>query len=150
MLVWREVRVIPYCLWINEEKKLKQREHEIISFQTLSVCLCIGVYVYSILSIDSNNELWVVYGCEAKPTTLKRPSPSDGFENHMHFPWPWNGLNCNSHVQHTHIISIHFALLILASWLVVDCGFSRVQPAALATHAFKKIPLHLWFWHSWV
>ena len=22
--------------------------------------------------------------CEAKPTTLKRPSPGDGFENHMY------------------------------------------------------------------
>ena len=24
------------------------------------------------------------YMCEAKPTTLKRPSPGDGFENHMY------------------------------------------------------------------
>ena len=33
--------------------------------------------------------LAILYGmvwphCEAKPTTLKRPSPGDSFENHMH------------------------------------------------------------------
>ena len=27
--------------------------------------------------------------CEAKPTTLKRPSPGDGFENHMYTLKPW-------------------------------------------------------------
>ena len=26
--------------------------------------------------------------CEAKPTTLKRPSPGDGFENHMYLLEP--------------------------------------------------------------
>ena len=29
----------------------------------------------------------------------------------------------------------------LASWLVVELAFSRVQPAALATHTLKDIPL---------
>ena len=43
----------------------------------------------------------------------------------------------------THIASNHCALLILASWLVVELAFSRVQPAALATHALKDIPLVL-------
>ena len=40
---------------------------------------------------DNGSSMWElragkykVYGCEAKPTTLKRPSPSDSFENHMH------------------------------------------------------------------
>ena len=28
-------------------------------------------------------ELILFMNCEAKPTTLKRPSPDDGFENHM-------------------------------------------------------------------
>ena len=41
----------------------------------------------------------------------------------------------------THIALNHCALLILASWLVVELVFSRVQPAALATHALKDIPL---------
>ena len=27
--------------------------------------------------------------CEAKPTTLKRPSPSDGFEYHIYLLQPW-------------------------------------------------------------
>ena len=26
---------------------------------------------------------YIEYTCEAKPTTLKRPSPGDGFVNHM-------------------------------------------------------------------
>ena len=29
----------------------------------------------------------------------------------------------------------------LASWLVMELAFSRIQPAALATHALKDIPL---------
>ena len=41
----------------------------------------------------------------------------------------------------THIILNHCALLVLASWLVVELAFSRVHPAALATHALKDIPL---------
>ena len=35
----------------------------------------------------------------------------------------------------THIILNHCALLTLASWLLVELAFSRVQPVALATHA---------------
>src|ERR1700737_2758875 len=79
--------------------------------------------------------------CEAKPTTLKRPSPGDGFENHMCFIELWNNLKCNFHIQRFHIILIHRALLMLASWLMVEFDFSRVQPAAMATHALKEIPL---------
>ena len=30
-----------------------------------------------------NTMILVDYACEAKPTTLKRPSPGDGFVNHM-------------------------------------------------------------------
>ena len=41
----------------------------------------------------------------------------------------------------THIVLNHCALLMLASWLLVELVFSRVQPAALATHALKDIPL---------
>ena len=32
-------------------------------------------------------------------------------------------------------------LLVVASWLVAELAFSRVQPAALATQALKDIPL---------
>ena len=39
--------------------------------------------------VDGHNEgqgnLKEEVACEAKPTTLKRPNPGDGFENHMHF-----------------------------------------------------------------
>ena len=43
--------------------------------------------------------------------------------------------------KETHIASNHYVLLILAYWLVVALAFSRVHPAALATHALKDIPL---------
>ena len=50
-------------------------------------------------------------------------------------------MQSNFHAQGTHIVSTHCALLILASWLVVELAFSRVHHAALATHALKDIPL---------
>ena len=40
-----------------------------------------------------------------------------------------------------HIVLNHCALLMLASWLLAELAFSRVQPAALAMHALKDIPL---------
>jgi hypothetical protein len=45
--------------------------------------------------------------------------------------------------KRAHMALNHCALLTLASWLVVALAFSRVQPAALATHALKDIPLVL-------
>ena len=45
--------------------------------------------------------------------------------------------------KRTHMALNHCALLTLASWLVVALAFSRVQPAALATHALEDIPLVL-------
>ena len=81
--------------------------------------------------------------CEAKPTTLKRPSPGDGFENHMYFLELWNKCEVNLMFKRTHMALNHCALLTLASWLVVALAFSRVQPAALATHALEDIPLVL-------
>ena len=41
---------------------------------------------------------WGLKACEAKPTTLKRPSPGGGFENHMYSIETWNNLKCRSHV----------------------------------------------------
>ena len=71
--------------------------------------------------------------CEAKPTTLKRPSPGDGFENHMcHIKlvitWDVTPISMSSQLTQSHDV-----LWMLASWLVVELAFSRVQPAALAT-----------------
>ena len=80
--------------------------------------------------------------CEATPaTTLKRPSPGDGFENHMYFIELWITWNVTFMSKDIHIVLSHCALLMLASWLLVELAFSRVQPAALATHALKDIPL---------
>ena len=79
--------------------------------------------------------------CEAKPTTLKRPSPGDGFENHMYpieLKWFEMQLSCP---KASTSFSNHNALLILASWLVVELAFSRIHPVALATHGLKDIPL---------
>ena len=62
MLVLRGIRVVPYCLWTNEEKKqqkAKQGEHEIISIQALFICLLynLGVYACAILfPTDSNKK----------------------------------------------------------------------------------------------
>ena len=50
----------------------------------------------------------------------------------------------------TQIALNHCVLLTLASWLVVELAFSRVQPAALATHALKDIPLALFGLTSFV
>ena len=43
--------------------------------------------------------------CEAKPTTLKRPSPGDGVENHMYCLYQKNDLFAPKSV---HIILNHF------------------------------------------
>ena len=43
--------------------------------------------------------------CEAKPTTLKRPSPGDGFENHMYHTKTRGGMKCNFHINgHLHYL----------------------------------------------
>ena len=81
------------------------------------------------------SRLWC---CEAKSTTLRRPSPGDGFENHMYCLCLGK---CSLHIPRR---SCHFeslCLLMVASWLVAELAFSRVQPAALATQALKDIPL---------
>ena len=36
---------------------------------------------------------------EAKPTTLKRPCPGDGFENHMYYTKACGGMKCNFHLN---------------------------------------------------
>ena len=43
--------------------------------------------------------------CEAKPTTLKRPSPGDGVENHMYCLYQKNDLFASKGV---HVILSHF------------------------------------------
>ena len=43
--------------------------------------------------------------CEAKPTTLKRPSPGDGVENHMYCLYQKNDLFASKGV---HVILNHF------------------------------------------
>ena len=41
--------------------------------------------------------------CEAKPTTLKRLSPGDGFENHIHSIETCGNTTCNFHIRgHPH------------------------------------------------
>ena len=40
-----------------------------------------------------------VLGCEAKPTTLKRPSPGDGFENHMCHTKTHSNMECKFHLN---------------------------------------------------
>ena len=41
--------------------------------------------------------------CEAKPTTLKRPSSGDGFENHMYYTKTCGSMKCNFHLSgHPH------------------------------------------------
>ena len=80
-------------------------------------------------------------GCEAKPTNLKRPSPGDGFENHMcTMELKWFEMRLQGPKAYTSF-SNHNALLMLVAWFVMELAFSRVHPAALATHAFKDIPL---------
>ena len=77
-----------------------------------------------------------VVRCEAKPTTLKRPSPGDGLENHMYCLYRKNVC-----IQR---YSYHFeslCLLMVASLAWAALAFSRVQPVALATQALKDIPL---------
>ena len=43
--------------------------------------------------------------------------------------------------KNNHAILNHCVLLVVASWFVAELAFSRDQPAALATQAFKDIPL---------
>ena len=40
---------------------------------------------------------------EAKPTTLKRPSPGDGSENHMYFIEACGSMKCNFRIRGHHI-----------------------------------------------
>ena len=79
--------------------------------------------------------------CKAKPTTLRRPSPGDGFENHMcTMELKWFEMRFQGPKAYNSF-SRHNALLMLVAWFVVGLAFSRVHPAAVATHAFKDIPL---------
>ena len=91
--------------------------------------------------IPASRFLMTVCGCEAKPTTLRCPSPGDGFENHM---WTmelkWFEMRFQGPKAYNSF-SRHNALLMLVAWFVVGLAFSRVHPAAVATHAFKDIPL---------
>ena len=80
---------------------------------------------------------------EAKSTTLKRSSPGDDFENHTYSMEPWIAWNVTFMSKASHIILNHCVLLMLASWQGAELAFSRVQPAALATHALKDITLEL-------
>ena len=41
----------------------------------------------------------VIALCEAKPTTLKRPSPGGGFENHMCHINICGNMECDSHLN---------------------------------------------------
>ena len=79
--------------------------------------------------------------CEAKPTTLKCPSPDDGFENHMHCTKSCGNIEHDFRLNEFQITRSHDVLLMLTSWGGKALAFSRVQPEALATHAFKDIPL---------
>ena len=48
--------------------------------------------------------------CEAKPTTFKRPSPGDSFENHIHSIETCGSVKCNFHLigQPPYLKSCHF------------------------------------------
>ena len=52
--------------------------------------------------------------CEAKPTTLKRPSPGDGFENHMCNTKTHSNMECKFHLNELPLTLSHDVLLRIA------------------------------------
>ena len=78
--------------------------------------------------------------CEAKPTTLKCPSPGDGFESHMCHTTTCSNMNIISNSIGLQLTQSHDVLLMLSPWIGKALAFSRVHHAALATHALKDIP----------
>ena len=56
-----------------------------------------------------------VGNCKAKPTTLKRPSPGDSFENHMCDTKTRSNMECNFHLNEPLLTLSHDVLLMLPS-----------------------------------
>ena len=79
--------------------------------------------------------------CEAKPTTLKRVSPGDNFDNHMYHLNNCRNMKCNFNSSGlTHYLGNDDSIL-PASCLGRALAVSSFQVMALAEYALADIPL---------
>ena len=117
------VRIIVFCYWQMEKKfkveayvRLRVKIHQ-FNGRLLCVITYLGNGPYLIhdddwlnmyrarMDYESKTCVTKKSKCEAKPTTLKRPSPGDGFENHMYCMYIENALFTSRGI---HVILNHF------------------------------------------